>query len=121
EPGAPSWHELHTSAYDKSLAFYQKVFGWKTQTVGDSPEFRYTLLVDGDQQLAGVMDATAWLPPGVPAVWSIYFSVENADDTLQQIERLGGTVVQAAETTPYGRLATATDPTGAQFRLQQPA
>ena len=32
EPGAPSWFELHTRAYEPSLAFYRAVFGWNTRT-----------------------------------------------------------------------------------------
>jgi predicted enzyme related to lactoylglutathione lyase len=33
---------------------------------------------------------------------------------------MGGDVVQPAEDTPYGRLAVATDPTGAAFKLLGP-
>ena len=42
EHGAPSWFELHTRDYDAAVRFYQKVFGWEIQVMGDSPEFRYT-------------------------------------------------------------------------------
>jgi hypothetical protein len=63
------------------------------------------------------MDASGFLPDGAPASWNIYFSVEDADKALGQVEQLGGGVVIPAEDTPYGRLATATDPTGAVFRI----
>ncbi|MCA1691816.1 MAG: VOC family protein, partial [Actinobacteria bacterium] len=33
---------------------------------------------------------------------------------------LGGSMLVPAEDTPYGRLATAVDPTGAQFKLVAP-
>ncbi len=122
EPGAPSWFELHTREYDKSVQFYRDVFEWKTQVAGDSPEFRYTTLgEEGQEQLAGIMDASAWLPAGTPGAWSVYFGVENADGTLEAITKLGGKVVAAAEDTPYGRLAQAADPTGALFKLVQGA
>jgi uncharacterized protein len=120
EPGTPSWFELHTRDYDASVAFYRTVFGWDTHAVGDSPDFRYTTLGEGEGQLAGIMDATAFLPDGVPAHWSIYFGVEDADATLAKIGDRGGSTVLPAEDTPYGRLATATDPTGAVFKLIQP-
>ena len=58
EPGAPTWFELHTRDYDASVRFYQDVFGWDTQVVSDTPEFRYTTLGEGDDALAGIMDAT---------------------------------------------------------------
>jgi predicted enzyme related to lactoylglutathione lyase len=66
------------------------------------------------------MDASSFLPDGVPAHWSVYFGVEDADASLANIVALGGTVVSAAEDTPYGRLATAADPTGARFKLVAP-
>jgi predicted enzyme related to lactoylglutathione lyase len=66
------------------------------------------------------MDASAFLPEGVPAHWSVYFGVDDADAALARIVDLGGAIVMAAEDTPYGRLATATDPNGAQFKLVAP-
>lgn len=119
EPGAPSWFEVHTGAYDASVAFYRDVFGWDAHTVSDSPEFRYTTLNHGEEQLAGIMDASNFMPAGAPASWSVYFGVANADATLAQIVELGGAIAEPAQDTPYGRLATATDPTGARFKLRQ--
>ncbi len=119
EAGAPSWFELFTRDYDASIAFYQDVFGWKTEAVGDTDDFRYTTMVDGGEQYAGVMDASGFLPEGVPAHWSVYFGTDDADATAARIVELGGTIVNAPEDTPYGRLATATDPVGVQFKLVQ--
>ena len=65
------------------------------------------------------MDASAFLPAGSAAAWHVYFCTDDADKTLAQIVDRGGAVVQPAEDTPYGRLATASDPTGAQFKLRQ--
>jgi uncharacterized protein len=117
EPGTPTWFELHTRDYDASVQFYRDVFGWDTHVASDAPEFRYTTLGSGDDQLAGIMDATAFLPEGVPANWSIYFGVDDADAALAKIVDLGGSIVRPAEDTPYGRLAQAADPTGALFKL----
>jgi predicted enzyme related to lactoylglutathione lyase len=108
---------LHTRDYDASVAFYRTVFKWDTHAVSDVPEFRYTTLGEGDGQLAGIMDASSFLPDGVPAHWSIYFGVDDTDAALAKIVELGGSIVQPAEDTPYGRLATAADPTGALFKL----
>jgi predicted enzyme related to lactoylglutathione lyase len=63
------------------------------------------------------MDASGFQPEGVPAHWSVYFGVDDTDKALARIVELGGAVVTPAEDTPYGRLATATDPTGAEFKL----
>jgi predicted enzyme related to lactoylglutathione lyase len=117
EPGAPSWFELHTRDYDKSVDFYREVFGWDAHTMSDTPEFRYTTLREDEKAQAGIMDA-GFLPEGVPAHWSVYFEVEDVDAMVAKAVELGGAVVDPAENTPYGRLATLTDPTGARFKFR---
>lgn len=117
DPGTPAWFELQTRDYEASVRFYQDVFGWDTHVASDTPEFRYTTLGEGAGQLAGIMDAGAYLPEGVPAHWSVYFDVEDTDAALAQIVDLGGSVLLPAEDTPYGRIAAVADPSGAAFKL----
>lgn len=117
ENGTPGWFELHTRDYDASVVFYRDVFGWDPHTVSDTPEFRYTTLGEGDAALAGIMDSTADLAEGTPAYWLVYFRVDDVDATLEVIAANGGPVVRAAEDTPWGRLASAADPTGVAFNL----
>jgi len=117
ETNAPSWFELHTRDFAETVEFYEKVFGWDVYSQGDSDEFRYSTLGEGDGQLAGVMDAKSFLPDGVPAHWAIYFGTDDADATVARTVELGGQVIHAPEDTPYGRLATCADVTGAMFRL----
>lgn len=117
EPGAPAWFELWTRDFDASVAFYRDVFGWDTHAMSDTDEFRYTTLGEGETAQAGIMDASGFLPEGVPAAWSIYFEVDDVDAALERTVELGGTVDRPAEDTPYGRLATVLDPTGTRFRL----
>jgi uncharacterized protein len=117
EAGAPAWFELLTRDYDASVAFYRAVFDWDTQVMADTPEFRYTTLGGEDGPLAGIMDASSFLPEGVPAHWSVYFAVDDTDAAVAKVAELRGAVVTAAEDTPYGRMATVADPTGANFKL----
>ena len=119
EPGTPSWFELHTGGYDAAVAFYRNVFRSDTHEVSGTPDFRYTMLVQGETGLAGIMDASGF-QPDAPAYWSVYFGVADADAALKEIVDLGGSIVRPAEDTPYGRLATAADLTGAQFKLVAP-
>ena len=118
--GAPGWFELFTKDFDRTVAFYVQTFGWDAHPVSDTDEFRYTTLGGGDHQRAGVMDASTFLPPDVPAHWSVYFRVADTDATVATATKLGGKVVAPAEDTPYGRVATLTDPNGAVFKLVQP-
>lgn len=120
ENGASAWHELHSKDYPAAVGFYTGVFGLTPKAMGDSPEFRYTTLVDGEKELAGVMDAAGYLPDEVPSHWEVYFQVDDADASVAKALTLGATVINEAEDTPYGRLAGLTDCTGAMFKLIQP-
>ena len=120
EIGSPAWFELLTRDHAGSVKFYEDVFGWDTDSKGDTDEFRYTTLGRGDDQLAGIMDATTFLPAGVPAFWSVYFLVENTEAALARIGELGGATVMGPDDSPFGVLAQATDPTGAMFKIVSP-
>lgn len=119
EPGTPAWFELHTRDHATVVAWYEAVFGSKTQVASDTDDLRYTMIVDGDEQLAGIMDATPF-PDDAPLGWSIYWMTPDLDATLAKVQELGGTVVLGPDETPYGRLAGCVDPTGIAFKLQQP-
>jgi uncharacterized protein len=120
EHGAPSWFELHTRNYDDAVDFYRNVFHWQTSAMGDSDDFRYTTSTDssGQDLLTGIMDAAAFLPDGINGQWSIYWFVNDVDATAKLVTALGGSVVSEPEDTPFGRLATMKDPSGAQFKLR---
>lgn len=121
ENGAPSWFDLHTRDFAGAVGFYSSVFGWTINVIGDSDEFRYSTMrnPEGEDDLAGIMDAVSFLPEGRPALWSVYWEVADVDAALSQIESLGGSVEVGARDTPYGRLAAAADPAGARFNLRR--
>jgi predicted enzyme related to lactoylglutathione lyase len=117
QAGAPMWHELHTRDYAGALDFYRSVLGWTTQVVGDTDDFRYSAMAVGDTQYAGVMDASAYYPEGVPPVWLTYIAVDDVDATLTLVQELGGTIQEQPQDTPFGRLAQIADPTGAVIKI----
>ena len=116
---SPAWFELHTRDYDKSVAFYRDVFGWDAHTVGDTDEFRYTTLGEGETR-ARRDHGLARRAPARTQPGPVYFEVDDVDATLAKAEELGGTIERPGEDTPYGRLATVLDPTGTRFRLLGP-
>jgi uncharacterized protein len=122
ENGSPGWFELLTRDYTTSVSFYRSAFLWDTNVISDTDEMRYTVMRDpsGEGELAGIMDAKAFLPEGQPAQWSIYWQVDDAAATVARVKALGGSVVMDVEDTPYGRLAAVADPAGAQFKLRTP-
>ena len=116
EAGAPVWHQLTTGDYGAALDFYRQVFGWQTKVEADTPEFRYSTASFDGEPLLGVMDGSV-LGEGVPSTWTFFLGAEDVDKTIELITANGGTVLRAAEDTPYGRLAAVADPTGAAFNL----
>ncbi|MGG5172723.1 VOC family protein [Pseudarthrobacter sp. J1738] len=119
EPGAPGWHELHTNNYPAAVEFYQKAFGWDTTTMADSPEFKYTTLGAGNDSVAGIYDAAADLADGAPSSWHVYFVVDSTGDSVTVATNSGAQVLTPAEDTPFGRMATLADASGAVFKLIQ--
>lgn len=117
EVGTPRWFDLQTTRYDACLAFYRDAFSWTTRTLSDSPEFRYTTLKIGEEDLAGIMDGKRHLPQGAVSRWTVVFAVTETDAAVAQVVAFGGSVRIAAADSPYGRLATVVDPTGAVFAL----
>lgn len=117
EAGTPAWHELHAKNYAAAVKFYEDVFGWETEVLSDTPDFRYTTLGAGDAAKAGIMDASGYLPAEAPSHWQVYFAVEDADAAAEKAVSLGATVTDGPADTPFGRLATLADPTGAMFKI----
>ncbi len=117
EPGTPAYFELITREYEQAVGFYRDVFGWEPHVASDTPEFRLTALRDGEETIAGIMDGSGFLPEGQPGSWLFYVKVADTDAALAKVTELGGAVTEPAMDTPYGRLAGASDPTGARFKL----
>jgi predicted enzyme related to lactoylglutathione lyase len=120
EHNAPGWFETLSTRYDDAVAFYRDAFGWDTHVMSDSPEFRYTTLGQNENARAGIMDAAGFLGDE-PARWQFYLEVADTDATIAQAVSIGGEVVQAAEDTPYGRVAGLMDPGGVRFSVMQAA
>lgn len=114
--GAPAWAELWSDDWPRAREFYTRALGWELDDSMVSDTFRYTRHTSVDGPEVALVDAT--LEESVAGgAWHVYFRVEDVDAALARVTEAGGTVVTAAEDTPFGRLATVTDPAGAIFRL----
>jgi predicted enzyme related to lactoylglutathione lyase len=61
----------------------------------------------------------AMKPPmdGMPAVWGVYFAVDDCDKAAEVAAANGGTVMQPPTDIPPGRMAVIVDPAGAVFNV----
>ena len=67
-PSSPSWFEYYASEHAAALTFYRPVFGWETDVVSDTDEFRYSTVrnPEGGGELAGLADGRAMLDGAPP-------------------------------------------------------
>lgn len=70
---------------------------------------------------AGLMQqAPEQVEMGLPPLWSVYLTVDDADDTVAKVEASGGSVMAPAfDVMDAGRMAVVVDPTGAVVCLWQ--
>jgi uncharacterized protein len=116
--GTPSWWELMTHDQGRAVEFYTKLFGYGVE------EFpveggTYFVLTHKGQQAAGIFAAPQ---PDVPAMWTPYFQVADADATLEKATSLGANAMMpVTESEGVGRYSSITDPQGAVIAFIQPA
>ncbi|MFK8906974.1 VOC family protein [Streptomyces sp. YS-3] len=119
-PGTPCWVDLVVPDQRAAFAFYRDVFGWEV-AAGTPESGGYAICTLKGKPVAGI--ATAISPDGGPAarsVWTTYFAVADVDASVKTIVESGGSVVgPGTDVRTLGRVATATDPTGAAFGLWQ--
>jgi predicted enzyme related to lactoylglutathione lyase len=97
-----------------SRDFYGTLFGWEFQP-GPLRTGSYAwALVDG-HEVAGI----GQLPPDrhLPVAWTPYFASADVDRTAETVRHSGGTVGVGPLDAEAGRLAIASDPSGAVFGI----
>ena len=112
--GCLCMNDLATTDVDAARAFYESLFGWTTETVGERPDsIPLALGYNGDSMNASFSRAEE----GVPAHWLAYFTVEDVASTLERTRELdGGDLVGPLEMFE-GTIGIARDPQGAAFGL----
>lgn len=114
-PGIPSWVDLGTPDAERSKAFYSALFGWAPMTVEDPQAGGYTMLMQRDRPVGGLM-----VNPDHPSAWMTYVATADADATADKVRAAGGTVIfEPMQVMTAGRMAIFVDPTGAGFGVWQ--
>ena len=115
--GTPSWVDLGTNDIPKAMAFYSRQFGWQVEPGG--PEMGgYTMARLGGRNVAGIGPIMG--PPGTPSAWTTYIATSDADATAAKVQSAGGQLLVAPmDVMDVGRMAIASDVTGASFGIWQ--
>ena len=114
--GVPSWVDIGTPDLAAGLRFYQDLFGWEAQDMGEEAG-RYNIVSKNGRQVAAISPAQ---DPGPPR-WTTYINVDDVDDIAKRVESAGGTVVvPPMDVMSAGRMAIFADTTGAVIAAWQP-
>jgi predicted enzyme related to lactoylglutathione lyase len=114
--GAVSWVDLSTPDIDGATRFYRELFGW-TIARTETPMGVYFIATVDDVEVCGMMTNDESVA-GAPAMWTVFFTVDDAEATLLQAANAGGAVLQPAFDIPGGaRVGVVADPPGAMFAV----
>ncbi|HEX8303808.1 MAG TPA: VOC family protein [Jatrophihabitans sp.] len=116
EPAALIWTEQLSRSSEPIRAFYSAVFGWEFHDVS-SEGFRYATFFLGDDRDIGGVGEYPDDDLELPAQWWTYLAVDDTDDAVDRVVRLGGSVIRPPSDSPYGRTAIVADDQGASFSL----
>jgi uncharacterized protein len=116
EHGVPSWVDIGTPDPRVTLRFYEQLFGWEGQDMGEEAG-HYTIVSKDGKQVAAISPGQA--PP--PSWWTTYINVDDVDSVAKAAEAAGGAiVVSPMDVMSAGRMAIFRDTTGALIAAWQP-
>ena len=120
EPAAWAMSALHTPDPDAAAAFYDAMFGWRSEPMAPGVPitlFRLPGYVGGEPEQPVPRDVVAVMTPTeggpVPPHWNVNLWVADADAVAAHAADLGGTVLMPPMDTPGFRSAVLSDPQGA--------
>lgn len=120
EYGCFGWNELGTRDVDAAKGFYGQVFGWTTEERPAEEIGTYYVWKQGEDRVGGMMDIGSILPAEIPPHWLVYFTVENCDAAVEQVQSADGSLNSGPMDVEVGRFAVVSDPFGAVFAVMQP-
>ncbi|MGW4354118.1 VOC family protein [Nocardia sp. NPDC004582] len=116
EPGAYCWNDLHSNGYKSAQDFYQAVFGWSYDEIGNEQMPYATFAGPDGRPMGGMADSTGQ-PGAGPSYWLTWFQVAGADAALDKAKSLGATVLMGPSDSPFGRMGIVSGPQGEVFGL----
>ena len=98
--------------------FYRELFGW---TIDKAPGIDYYMIQTAPTEARGIRGGLTYRPIPEPRSWVHYVSVETLDETIESVQRLGGTVLRPKSAVPkMAWYAVVADPEGNIFAIWQP-
>ncbi|MEU0692524.1 VOC family protein [Streptomyces niveus] len=113
EPDSLVRNDLITPDPEPARAFYTELFGFTLDGNSEVPELDFTFLRRPDGHEIGGIIGSSDVPM---SAWGTLFAVADTDAVARRAAASGGLSTEP-EDTPYARMATVTDPSGAVFSV----
>jgi uncharacterized protein len=108
--------EIPSKDRNADAQFYHELFGWEMRQI---PEMDYATFATGENEVGGGLNPVNENNP--PGNIMVYINTDQLQETLQEVERLGGKVIAPPMDIPgVGMFAIFSDPTGNSLALLQP-
>ncbi|MBY9012443.1 MAG: VOC family protein [Candidatus Lokiarchaeota archaeon] len=109
--------EMNVKDIDKTIAFYESVFGWKFQK-WDGP-IDYWLIMTGDEKEPGIDGGLGYEEEGFPKVVNT-IDVDDIGDIIKKLKINGGEIVRPKHAVPgVGWMAYFKDSEGVMSGIMQ--
>ena len=111
-----TWFEIPTDDMERAKTFYGKLFGWEMEKVPGDMDYWFIKTEKGAKQEDATGGLTKRQYPGQPI--TNYVEVDSIDNTLNNVESLGGKVTLPRTQIPeHGSFAVCKDTEGNIFAL----
>jgi predicted enzyme related to lactoylglutathione lyase len=114
EPGAMTWWEVNTRAFEACKDFYGQVFGWDAEKLEAPGVNHATWKLDG-RTVGGMLEMNEqW--EGIPSSGMVYVAVAGTDEAASRATELGGPVGARRSTPPSAASPSWSTPPAATSR-----
>lgn len=109
--------EIYAEEPSKVAEFYRSLFGWQ---VDKAPGIDYWLIQTGATDTASCSGGLTYRAIPGPRSWVHYVSVTSLDESIAQVQRLGGAILRSKTAVPKTAwYAVVADPEGNIFAMWQ--
>ncbi|MFV7784153.1 VOC family protein [Shewanella marisflavi] len=118
--GDPCWIELASHEAASGKHFYSELFNWQLKDM-PIPDGVYTMFATENDDIGAMYQLPQnMIDDKVPTHWSIYFAVDNLENSLETVIAHGGQILLGPHSVgDAGKMAQCLDPEGASFSLWQ--
>jgi predicted enzyme related to lactoylglutathione lyase len=117
--GEMAWLDLTVEHAGDVKKFYQTVIGWDVEEVqmGDHNDYAMKVPETGEA-ISGICHSQG-VNADMPAAWLPYFLVNNISDSIENVIKLGGSLLTAVKEAGKDKYVVVKDPSGAVCALYQ--